>query len=91
MTALPAHRFFALWSRPAVHADLGATGVTAEVTEEVITSPAELVAERSVVVGVTAEAKPVLQAESPTVVTIRLPLFTRIQHGGEEDSLDQLT
>lgn len=91
MTALPAHRFFALWSRPAVHADLGAAGVTAEVTKEVIAGPAELVAERSVVVGVAAEAKSVLQGESPTVVTIRLPLFTRIQHGGQQDSLNQLT
>lgn len=50
MTPLLAHRFFALWSRPALHADLGAAGVTVEVTEEVITGPTELVAERSVVV-----------------------------------------
>lgn len=82
---------FALWSRPAVHADLGATGVAAEVTEEVVAGPAELVAERSVVVGVAAEAEPVLEAESPSMMTVRLPLFTRVQHGGEEDTLDQLT
>ena len=81
---------FALYSRPAVHADLGATGVTAEVTEEVVSGPAELVAERSVVVGVAAEAEPVLQAESPPVVTVRLPLFSGVQHRGEEDTLDQL-
>lgn len=90
VTPLPAHRLFALYSRPAVHADLGATGVTAEVTEEVVSGPAELVAERSVVVGVAAEAEPVLQAESPPVVTVRLPLFSGVQHGGEEDTLDQL-
>lgn len=50
MTALPAQRFFALRPRPALHADLGAAGVTAEVTEEVIPGPAEHVAERSIVV-----------------------------------------
>lgn len=50
MTPLPAHRFFALWPRPAINADLGAAGVTVEVAEEVIAAPAELVAERSVVV-----------------------------------------
>lgn len=83
--------FFALWPRPALHADFGATGVTVKVTEEVITGSTELVAQRSVVIGVTAEAKPVLQAEGPSMVTIRLPLFTRVQHGGEEGALDQLT
>ncbi len=41
---------FAFWSRPAFHADFGAAGVTVEVTEKVIAGPAELVAERSVVV-----------------------------------------
>lgn len=83
--------FFALWPHPALHADLGAARVAVEVTKEIITGPAELVTERSVVIGVTAEAKPVLQAEGPPMVTIRLPLFTRVQHGGEEDALDQLT
>lgn len=80
--------FFALWSRPALHADLGATWVTVEVTEEVVARPAEFVAERSIVVEITAEAKPVFQTESPSVVTVCLPLFTRVQHGGEEDSLN---
>lgn len=78
MTPLLAHRFFALRSRPALHADLGAAGVTVEVAEEVITGPAEFVAERSVVVRITAEAKPVLQAESPSMVAVRLPLFTGV-------------
>lgn len=41
---------FALWSHPALHADFGAAGVTVEVSEEVIAGPAELVAERPVVV-----------------------------------------
>ena len=83
--------FFALWSCPALHADLGAVGVTVEVTDEVIAGPAELVAERSVVVRIAAEAKPVIQAEGSSVVTVRLPLFTGVQHGGEEHSLNQLT
>lgn len=50
ITPLLAHRVFALWSRPSLHADLGAAGVAVEVTEEVIADSAELVAERSVVV-----------------------------------------
>lgn len=83
--------FFALWSHPALHADLGTTRVTVEVTKEVIAGPAEFVAERSIVVGITAEAKAVFQAESPSVVTVCLPLFTGVQHGGQEDSLNQLT
>lgn len=82
---------FALRSCPALHADLGATRVTAEVAEEVVSGPAELVAVRPVVVGVAAEAEPILQAEDPSVVAVRLPLFTRVQHGGEEDALNQLT
>lgn len=90
MAPLLAHSFFALWSRPALHADLGTIGVTVEVTDKVVAGPAELVAERSKVVGITAEAEPVLQTESPAVVTVRLPLFTGVQHGGEEDSLYQL-
>lgn len=82
--------FFALWTRPALHADLGTSQVAAEVTEEVVSGPAELVAERTVVIRVAQEAKPVLHVENVPVVTIRLPLLTRVQHGGEEDSLDQL-
>lgn len=50
MTPLPAYSFFALWSRPALHADLVAAGVTVEVSKEVIAGPAELVAEGSVIV-----------------------------------------
>lgn len=42
--------FFALWPRPALHADLGAAGVTVEVTEEVVADPAELVAKGAVVI-----------------------------------------
>lgn len=91
MTTLPAHSFFALGSRPAVHADFGATGVTVEVAKEVVAGPAELVTERSVIVCVAAEAKAVLQTEDPSVVTVHLPLLTRVQHGGEEDSIYQLT
>lgn len=59
--------------------------------KEVVPGPAELVAERSVVVQVTAEAKPVLQTHWSPVVTVRLPLFTGVQHGGQEDPLDELT
>lgn len=59
--------------------------------EEVIAAPAELVAEGSVVVQITTEAKPVFQTQGSSVVTVRLPLFSRVQHGGEEDPLDQLT
>lgn len=51
--------FFALWSRPALHANLGATGVTVKVTKKVVSRSAEFVAKRSEVVGITAEAKPV--------------------------------
>lgn len=65
--------------------------VAVEVADEVIAGSAELVAEGSVVVGVTAETKSVLQAERASVVTVSLPLFTGVQHGGEQDSLDQLT
>lgn len=82
---------FALLTCPALHADLGATRVTAEMTKEVITSPAELVAKRSIVVRITAETKPVFQGKRPSMVTVCLPLFTGVQHGGEEDSLNQLT
>lgn len=42
--------FFALRPRPALHADLGAVGVTDEVSDEVIPGPAQLVAERAVVI-----------------------------------------
>lgn len=83
--------FIALWSCPALHADLCPTGVTAKVTKEVVTSPAQLVAERSKVIGVTSESQPVLHAETLSVVSVWLPLLTGIQHGGQEDSLDQLT
>lgn len=83
--------FFALRAGPALHADLGPTRVTVEMAKEVIPAPAELVAEGSVVVQVAAEAKPVFQTQGPSVVTVRLPLFSRVQHGGEEDPLDQLT
>lgn len=62
MAPLPTHSFFALGSRPAVHAHFRAIGVTVEVSEEVVAGPAELVTERAVVVGVTTEAKAVLQA-----------------------------
>lgn len=83
--------FFALRSGPALHADLGPTRVTVEMAEEVIPAPAELVAEGSVVVQITTEAKPVFQTQGSSVVTVRLPLFSGVQHGGEEDPLDQLT
>lgn len=83
--------FFALRSGPALHADLGPTRVTVEMAEEVIPAPAELVAEGSVVVRITTEAKPVFQTQGSSVVTVRLPLFSGVQHGGEEDPLDQLT
>lgn len=75
---------------PTVHADLGAAVVTVKMAEEVVAGPAELVTERSVVVGVTTEAETIFQAENPPVVTIRLPLFTGVQHGGEQNSLNQL-
>lgn len=48
--------FFALGSRPPLHADLGAAGVAVEVAKEVVAAPAELVAEGPVVVGVAAKA-----------------------------------
>lgn len=83
--------FFALRSGPALHADLGPTRVTVEMAKEVIPAPAELVADGSVVVQITAEAKPVFQTQGSSVVTVRLPLFSGVQHGGEEDPLDQLT
>lgn len=60
-------------------------------TKEVVPGPAELVAERSVVVQITAEAKPVLQTQRSPVVTVGLPLVSGVQHGGEEHPLDQLT
>lgn len=83
--------FFALRSGPALHADLGPTRVTVEMAKEVIPAPAELVAQGSVVVRITTEAKPVFQTQGSSVVTVRLPLFSGVQHGGEEDPLDQLT
>lgn len=83
--------FFALRSGPALHADLGPTGVTVEMAKEVIPAPAELVAQGSVVVQITTEAKAVFQTQGSSVVTVGLPLFSGVQHGGEEDPLDQLT
>lgn len=83
--------FFALQSRPSLHANLGAARVTVKVTEKVIPGSAEFVAKGAEVVGVAAEAEAVLQAQGAAVVAEGLPLFPRVQHGGEEHSLNQLT
>lgn len=91
VTPLFTHSFFALRPSPALHADLGAVGVTFEVSDEVVASSAELVAEGAVVVGVTAEAQAVLEAEGAPVVPVDLPLLPRVQHGRQQDPLDQLT
>lgn len=50
VTPLLTYSFFALWAGPAVHADLGAVGVTFEVSKEVVPRSTELVAERSIIV-----------------------------------------
>lgn len=74
--------FFALRSGPALHADLGPTRVTVEMAKEVIPAPAEFVAEGPIVVQITTEAKPVFQTQGSSMVTVRLPLFSGVQHGG---------
>lgn len=83
--------FFALRSRPSLHANLGAARVAVEVTEKVVSGSAEFVAKGAEVVGVAAEAQAVFQAQGAAVVMEGLPLFSGVQHGGEENSLDQLT
>lgn len=70
--------FFALGSRPSIHAYFGAAGVAVKVTKEVVSGSAELVAKGAKVVGVAAEAEAVFQAQGATVVTVGLPLLSGV-------------
>lgn len=70
--------FFALWSSPSLHAYFGAASVAVEVTEEVVSGSAELVAKGAEVVGVAAEAEAVFQAQGAAVVAVSLPLFSGV-------------